>query len=51
MEIRHGWDGVKAAATFGGVREAGPGGGDQDNIGYSPAYNSAFLQSEIKQRH
>ena len=23
----------------------------QDNIGYSPAYNSAFLQSEIKQRH
>ena len=28
MEIRHGWDGVKAAATFGGVREAGPGGGE-----------------------
>lgn len=23
----------------------------QDNISYSPAYNSAFLQSEIEQRH
>lgn len=28
MEIRHGWDGVKAAATFEGVREAGLGGGE-----------------------
>ena len=28
MEIRHDWDGVKAAATFGGVREAGLGRGE-----------------------
>ena len=28
MEIRHGWGGVKAAATFEGVRKAGLGGGE-----------------------
>ena len=28
MEIRHDWDGVKAAATFAGVREAGLGRGE-----------------------